>query len=104
MVRDTALENYARVRAQELVRNRSHTRPNGESALVGIQRIKGNVYAAENIAWGSGSNNQSCSQVMTSWYNSTGHRNNMVNANLTRVGIAGYRYNGTMYWVQVFSS
>ena len=99
MVRDIALENYAKLRAQELVSKFSHTRPNGEDTRDQIKRIKGDVARAENIARGHGS----CSQVMKGWYDSTGHRNNMLHAGLTRVGIAGYSCNGTIYWVQVFS-
>ena len=75
----------------------SHTRPNGNS---GLSIISGNLYKGENIAKGQ----RNCAAVMKAWYNSAGHKANMLKVNYTKVGIAGYEYNGTIYWVQLFSS
>lgn len=97
LTKDTALENIAKTRAKELVTSFSHTRPNGQS---GLSLIPGNIYKGENIAKGQ----TTTAQVSTAWYNSAGHKANMLKANYTKVGIAGYEYNGTMYWVQIFSS
>ena len=95
--KDTTLENIAKTRAKEIVQNFSHTRPNGKS---GLTLISGNVYKGENIAKGQ----KDCAAVMTAWYNSAGHKANMLNKNFTRVGIAGFEFNGTIYWVQIFAS
>ena len=95
--RDATLEKYAEIRAREIVVNFSHTRPNGDK---GLRIIPGNLYKGENIAKGQ----RTCASVMTAWYNSAGHRENMLDKNYTKVGIVGIKYNGTMYWVQLFSS
>lgn len=97
LTKDAALEKVAQQRAKELVESFSHKRPNGES---GLTLIKGNVYKGENIAKGQ----KNCDAVMTAWYNSEGHRANMLGKNYTKVGVAGYEYNGVIYWVMVFSS
>lgn len=49
---------------------------------------------AENIAW----NQRSPSEVMTAWQNSSGHNQNMLTNNSTRVGIGEYN----LYWGQIF--
>ena len=95
--KDANLEKIAQTRAKELVTSFSHTRPNGKS---GLSLISGNIYKGENIAKGQ----KTCAAVMTAWYNSAGHKANMLNKNFTKVGIAGYEYNGTIYWVTMFSS
>ena len=97
LARNATLEKHAKTRAKEIVRKFSHTRPNGKSAL---SIIKGNLWKGENIAMGQ----TSCAQVMSAWYHSSGHRANMLRPQFRKVGIAGYRYNGRIYWVQLFSS
>ena len=97
--KDANLENIAKIRAKEmaLTGKFSHTRPNGKS---GLTLIKGNIYKGENIAMGQ----KTCSQVTVAWYKSAGHRKNMLKKQYKKVGIAGYEYNGVIYWAQVFSS
>ena len=95
--KDATLEGIAQTRAKELVKKYSHTRPDGTS---GLSLIKGNVYKGENIAMGQ----KTCADVMTAWYNSAGHKANMLSKNYTKVGVAGYQVNGVIYWVMVFSS
>ena len=97
--RDKKLEKIALQRAKEMAETGkfSHTRPNGKSSLT---LIKGNKAKGENIALGQ----KTCAQVSKAWYNSTGHRANMLRKNFTKVGIACYEYNGVTYWAQVFSS
>jgi uncharacterized protein YkwD len=56
--------------------------------------------AGENIASGQ----TSCGEVMRGWYRSKTHRENMLDSDFQRVGIAGYHYRGVIYWVQLFSS
>lgn len=94
---DATLEQVAQTRAKELVQLYSHKRPNGQS---GLTLIKGNVYKGENIAMGQ----KTCAAVMTAWFNSASHKANMLGANYTKVGVAGYVVNNQVYWVMVFSS
>lgn len=102
--KDAKLEAIAKTRAKEMAEKNkfSHTRPNGKS---GLTLIPGNVYKGENIAKGQ----TSAAAVTKAWYNSKGHRANMLAGNkaskhFTKVGIACYKYNGVTYWAQVFSS
>ena len=97
--KDANLEKIAKIRAEEMAKTGkfSHTRPNGKS---GLTLISGNVHKGENIAKGQ----TSAAAVTKAWYNSTGHRANMLRAAFTKVGIASYTYNGVTYWAQVFSS
>ena len=65
-----------------------------------IKDVMGNVWCGENIAKGQ----KTPAEVTKAWYNSTGHRANMLSKNYTRVGIAAVVIDGTVYWVQAFSS
>ena len=89
--RDKKLEAIALQRAKEMAETGkfSHTRPNGKSGLTLIKGAMGQ---------------KTCDQVSTAWYNSAGHRKNMLRKNFKKVGIAGYTLNGVTYWAQVFSS
>ncbi|SFW55410.1 Uncharacterized conserved protein YkwD, contains CAP (CSP/antigen 5/PR1) domain [Amycolatopsis australiensis] len=74
----------------------SHTNPEG---VTFDQRIKNAGYAkpgAENIAKGQ----TSAQQVMDAWMNSEGHRANILNCSLTKIGV-GVTTKG-WYWVQDF--
>src|SRR5690606_9743173 len=51
-------------------------------------------HAGENIAYGQ----RNAEEVMTAWMNSPGHRQNILSANFTKIGI---RYVGNK-WVQLF--
>jgi uncharacterized YkwD family protein len=53
-------------------------------------------YAGENIAMGQ----RTPQEVMTAWMNSEGHRENILNPNFTKIGVASYNN----YWVQDFIS
>ncbi|PDV99260.1 hypothetical protein A9Q02_12930 [Candidatus Chloroploca asiatica] len=82
----------------------SHTGSDGSSPWDRI-RATGYTYsrAAENIAAG-----YTCpQQVVEAWYNSDGHRANMLNCALTEIGI-GYTHNETSlykyYWTQDFAT
>lgn len=73
----------------------SHTGSNGSdvSARVKAQRYSYSMIA-ENVAAGQ----RTPQQVVSSWMNSPGHRKNILNPNLTEIGIG--HTNG--YWTQVF--
>jgi uncharacterized protein YkwD len=55
--------------------------------------------AAENIAW----NQANAQSAVTTWMNSAGHRANILNPQLTQIGVAMARSaRGEPYWIQVF--
>ena len=97
--RDRNLEKIALIRAKEMAETGkfSHTRPNGQR---GISLVKGKKAKGEKIARGQ----KTCAEVSSAWYASPGHRENMLRKSFKKVGIAGYTYNGTTYWVQIYSS
>lgn len=96
----TALNNAAAARAKELLELFDHTRPDGSVCFTALDEYGISYYtAAENIAYGQ----SSVSSVMNSWYNSTGHKANMQDASFGHVGFGCYMYNGTRYWVQLFT-
>jgi uncharacterized protein YkwD len=57
------------------------------------------IGVAENIAMGQ----NSPTEVLNAWMNSSGHRANILNSGYTRIGVAAYRTpQGTTYWCQQF--
>ena len=118
--KDAQLEKIAKVRAKELAERMAKY---GEKAFehetyyvytrgifvktnkvrrsnLLIKDVKGDVYRGENIAYGQ----DSCKAVMTAWYSSKGHRDNMLKKQHKRIGIAGYKYENKIYWVMILSS
>ncbi|MBP3411359.1 MAG: CAP domain-containing protein [Clostridia bacterium] len=90
---DAELMSAARIRAEEISRRFSHTRPNG---LTGSS-----VTAAarnENIARGHGSPDR----VMAAWLTSDSHRRNLLARGYGSIGVACLEANGVTYWVQLF--
>ena len=90
----------AQIRAREITKVFSHTRPNGlpfSSAFYGIDYKT----AGENIAAGQ----TSCEMVMQQWMDSPGHRANILNKNYKYIGV-GYLYDKSTrykhFWVQHF--
>lgn len=90
----------AQVRAVEIEKSFSHTRPDGTNFATALKEA-GVTYrgSGENIAWGQ----KTPEQVMEGWMNSPGHRANILNANYTSIGV-GYHQNaaGINYWSQLF--
>lgn len=96
----TALNNAAAERAKETIEKFDHTRPDGRSCFTILPEFNISYRTCgENIAWGQ----RTVSSVMTAWYNSEGHKTNMQNADFGHVGFGCYTYNGTRYWVQLFT-
>lgn len=88
------LTRAACVRAGEIVRKFSHTRPDGTK----WSTVSGSAYA-ENIARGQ----NSVDKVMAAWMSSsTGHRENILRASYGSIGVCAFKYDGVMYWVQLF--
>ena len=98
---DTTLNAAAAERAKEIVVNFAHERPDGSSCFT-ILREYGVSYraAAENIAGGQ----STPEAVVNSWMNSPGHRANILNSSLRKIGV-GYARGGQYgtYWVQLFT-
>ena len=98
---DTSIQAAAQVRAKEIEKSFSHTRPDGSSFSTALTQ-QGVIYrgSGENIAWGQ----KTPEQVMNGWMNSDGHRANILNKNFTKIGV-GYHQNasGTNYWTQLFT-
>lgn len=99
---DSKTESAAAVRAKEIQRSFSHTRPDGKDFSSVLKEYGVSYQAAgENIAYGQ----RSPKDVMESWMNSSGHRANILNPNFGKIGV-GYAQdgNGTGYWVQLFTN
>ena len=97
---ETVLSEAAAVRAREIARSFSHTRPSGASFSSALSE-SGVSYlrAGENIASGQ----KSASEVVNAWMNSPGHRANILNSSYSRIGSASVNIDGTHYWVQLFA-
>ena len=98
---DTSIQAAAQVRAKEIEKSFSHTRPDGSSFSTALtQQDVTYRGSGENIAWGQ----KTPEQVMNGWMNSDGHRANILNKNFTKIGV-GYHQNasGTNYWTQLFT-
>ncbi|WP_226581821.1 CAP domain-containing protein [Halobacillus litoralis] len=93
------VEEVAQVKSEDMAKNDyfSHTSPNYGSPFDMLKEF-GVDYttAAENIAAGQ----QSPQSVVDGWLNSSGHRKNIMNKNVTHIGV-GYSSDGN-YWVQMF--
>lgn len=106
---DNDLCRAAQVRANEIVRSFSHTRPNGSGCFTVFDDLGISASAqAENIAVG----NKSGEKTFLQWkeddknYAGQGHRRNMLGAESTRIGIA-YAYDANSeykyYWAMVLA-
>ena len=87
------LTRAASVRASEIVRQFSHTRPDGSSCFT----VSGAAYG-ENIAKGQ----SSADRVMAAWMSSEGHRANILRESYGSIGVCALKVNGVIYWVQLF--
>nr|WP_240414844.1 CAP domain-containing protein [Paenibacillus periandrae] len=94
---DSALSAMALDKAKDMYNNHyfDHNSPTYGSPfdMMNQYGIK-YTYAGENIAMGQ----KTPQEVMTSWMNSEGHRQNIMNPNYTKIGVS--YYNGE--WVQEF--
>ncbi len=100
---DSSLAAVAEAHSLDMAQNNffSHTNLKGQSPFDRMKAFGISYsYAAENIAAGQ----KTPESVMNSWMNSEGHRNNILNGNLTRLGV-GYVKGGSYghYWTQVFA-
>ncbi|MGG4219928.1 CAP domain-containing protein [Paenibacillus jamilae] len=95
---DAKLTEVALAKAKDMSTNNyfSHTSPTYGSPFDMMKKFGVTyTYAGENIAMGQ----KTPQEVMTAWMNSQGHRENILKAEYTQIGVA--YYNG--YWVQEFT-
>lgn len=99
---NAGLCNCASIRAKEIATYFSHTRPNGTSCFTVLGEVGVNYTACgENLAKGQ----TSVTDVMNSWMNSSGHRENILSSkhDYNSFGCACYTVGGVNYWVQEFA-
>ncbi len=91
---DDQLNEYAQAWADNMAKRNSLYHSN-------LDFMKSNRWRSggENIAW----NQQTPQEVTTAWMNSTGHRDNILNRNFTKVGFGIAHNNGQPYWCTVFA-
>jgi uncharacterized protein YkwD len=97
---DSGLAAVARAHSADM-RDRGyfdHVNPEGLSPFDRAQRA-GISARAENIAYGQ----QDPAAVMDSWMNSAGHRANILNCGLTRLGVGVAEGAGGPWWTQLFA-
>lgn len=87
------LSRAARVRAGEITRKFSHTRPDGTA-----WRTVSSAAYGENIAMGQ----RTADKVMAAWMTSSGHRANILRASYGSIGVCAVVSGGVTYWVQLF--
>lgn len=100
LVLSAELQNAAMLRAEEITRVLSHTRPDGSDCTTVLKSKWG---AGENIAAG----HDTADKAVSSWMESPGHRRNILHSSFKYLGV-GYCYapdgvgGYTHYWVQIF--
>lgn len=93
----STLCSAADVRAQEIVSNFSHTRPDGSKCFTAMDEAGYSYWAAgENIAYGT----SSAEYVVNMWMNSPGHKANILSSDFTQLGVG----KSGVYWVQMFGT
>ncbi len=95
------LNRAAEIRAKEIARSFSHTRPDGRSSLTACED-EGLEWSAfgENIAMGY----TSPKAVVDGWMNSADHRKNILNEQYRYLGVGVVESGGSLYWSQAFYS
>lgn len=100
---DNTLAQVARYKSNDMIQNNffDHANPDGTKWTNWLQTI-GYKYttSGENIAY----NTSDTVQLFDQWWNSPGHRANMMNASYTKVGIGVIYGNGKYMGTQEFSN
>ena len=100
---DNTLVQVARYKSNNMIQNNffNHTNPDGTKWTNWLQTI-GYQYTTtgENIAY----NTSDPVELFTQWWNSPGHRANMMNTSYTKVGIGVVYGNGKYMGTQTFSN
>ena len=105
---DSKLTIAVNIRAQELIElyDPNHLRPNGTSCMT-VLTEQGISYrtAGENIAWIDSretSGKVLGERMFTSWFNSAGHKRNMLDPNFQYIGVGVSCHGTTVYGAQLF--
>lgn len=88
------IESAASVRAQELVRSFSHTRPDGSAWYT----ADSSVLYGENLAEYYGT----VEEVVDAWMASPEHKANILKADFKSGAISVFEQNGKLYWAEEF--
>ncbi|MDO4965332.1 MAG: CAP domain-containing protein [Lachnospiraceae bacterium] len=95
LVWDDRLESTAAVRAKEISRSFSHTRPDGRAWYT----VNSAIMGGENLAYGY----YDASSALNAWMDSPTHRENILWPDFTSIAISIYvADDGTYYWAQEF--
>lgn len=97
----------AEIRAEELVKLYSHTRPDGSSWSTACENPKGNSGSLEGENLAAGSSAVSPETTVAAWMNSEKHRENILNPDYTRLAVGFYFDPDSRYkthWTQYFSN
>ena len=105
IVLDDKLSVAATIRAMEMaysgVFDASHKRPNGSSCFTVLKETGVSYFAAgENIAEGYAN----ADAVSAGWKDSEGHYKNMISKSFSKMGVGMCSFDGTKYWVQIFTN
>lgn len=92
------IQEWASVRAEEASISFSHTRPDGT-----LYNTVGYFLGAENLAWITTRSNNA-DTLLNGWYDSIGHRMNMLNSSVKLGAISCYVKDGKIYAAHLFSS
>ncbi|SFL90769.1 CAP domain-containing protein [Geodermatophilus ruber] len=102
VVADAGLAAVARAHSADM-RDRdffSHTNPEGLSPFDRARNAGISTARAENIAYGQ----PDAAAVMEGWMNSSGHRRNILDCDLTRLGVGVAEGAGGPWWTQLFGA
>jgi uncharacterized protein YkwD len=100
VTRDETLCKAAERRAYEIKDNFSHTRPGGHTAISVLNEYGIGVKAfAENLEKDNAASAKFANEAL---YKSDGHREKMLNAAYTHIGVGLFVQNGQYYWVQLY--
>ena len=98
---DATLAKAAAIRAKELAKSFSHTRPDGRNCFTVFTDLGiATSYRGENVAYAS-----LCSPetIIGGWMGSDGHKKNILDPRFTRIGVGYYESAGLGYWAQLFA-
>ncbi len=99
---DPALAAVARAHSADM-RDRgyfAHDTPEGLSPFDRAEAAGVSYARAENIAYGQAD----AAAVMTAWMNSAGHRANVLNCSLSKLGVGVAEGPGGPWWTQLFGA
>ena len=97
--KDSGAVKVARLRAKEIAKKYSHTRPNGSSCFTAATQYGVTFHTAgENIGRGF----ETPAEMVNDWINSSVHRSNIISKAFSRTGIGCYISGGRLYWTQFF--